>query len=374
MMGAGSVSKLKLGILFGGQSTEHEVSLQSARSVLAAIDRNKYEVILIGIDKDGKWYLNNESEFLLTRNDPKRIALHTTEQEVVVIPGTVTPKLLCVADPSAAPRSLDVVFPILHGRYGEDGTIQGLLSLAGIPFVGPDVLGSAIGMDKDVTKRLWRDAGLPIARFVAVRQKELATVDYAAIIEELGWPLFVKPANSGSSVGVSKANNLAELKAAMTTAFSYDRKLLIEECIIGRELECSVLGNGQPLASRVGEIIAKDDFYSYTAKYIDETGAELAVPAKIPPSVEEQVQRLAVQAFCALECEGMARVDFFLTGDQRLLLNEINTIPGFTAISMYPKLWEISGLPYGQLIDRLIELALERHRRDQQLATSYQAD
>jgi D-alanine-D-alanine ligase len=263
---------------------------------------------------------------------------------------------------------LDVIFPALHGPYGEDGTVQGLLKLADIPFVGADVTGSAIGMDKDVMKRLLREAGIPTARFLVVRRRGGLVYDEAT--SRLGSPLFVKPANLGSSVGITKVRDERQFETAMDLAFSYDTKVIVEESISGLEIECSVLGNEDPVASLPGQVIPRHEFYSYEAKYIDEEGAVLKIPADLDRETVECVQRLAIEAFQTLCCEGMARVDFFVTDTGTILVNEINTIPGFTQISMYPKLWEASGLTYGELLDRLIELALERHKRGRSLNTN----
>lgn len=364
------MGKINVGILFGGRSAEHEVSLQSAQNVIEAIDREKYDITLIGIDKAGKWYLNDSSHFLLNSHDPKRIALDKTDKSVVLVPGEESTQLINIAD-SGRSNNIDVVFPILHGPYGEDGTVQGLLKLTNIPFVGAGVLGSAIGMDKDVAKRLLRDARIPIAKFLVVYKWEQESIGFTEVSSHLGLPLFIKPANAGSSVGVSKVRTEEEFNKALEEAFSFDTKILIEEFIEGREVECAVLGNNQPIASRIGEIIAQQDFYSYEAKYLDENGAILNIPAKISEETEKQIQQLAIQAFQVLCCEGMARVDFFLTKNNQVIVNEINTIPGFTKISMYPKLWEISGIPYRDLIDRLIQLALEKHAKEQKLKTSY---
>lgn len=369
------MKKTKVGILFGGKSTEHEVSLQSAKNILDALDQEKYEVTLIGIDKEGHWYLNDNSRFLL-RGDASGQSLFTEgAKNVSLVPGSENQQLVYTADQSSVGDvdvDVDVIFPVLHGSYGEDGTIQGLLKLANIPFVGAGVLGSAIGMDKDVTKRILRDAGIPIAKFLVYYSWEQARINFAEAVDQLGLPFFVKPANAGSSVGVSKVINEAGFHAALQGAFTFDNKLLIEEYVAGREIECAVLGNEAPIASTVGEIIAQQDFYSYAAKYLDENGAVLEIPAKLPADLIQEVQRLAVKTFRALCCEGMARVDFFLRQDNQLIVNEINTIPGFTKISMYPKLWEISGISYGALIDRLIQLALERYGREQRLKTSYE--
>lgn len=328
--------KINVGILFGGKSAEHEVSLRSAKNVIDAIDKEKYNPISIKIDKTGKWLLRD-----------KEIS--------IVMPGFLQ-------------ESIDVIFPILHGPLGEDGTVQGLLKLAEIPFVGPGVLGSAVGMDKDVMKRLLRDANIPIGRFLVKRVGE--NIDYNLIVEELGLPLFIKPVNMGSSVGVSKVNNEEEFKKAIIDSFQYDAKIIIEENIKGREIECSVLGNEDPIASLPGEVIPHHDFYSYEAKYIDENGAGLEIPANLEKNIIEQVQKLAVETFKVLNCEGLSRVDFFLAPDNKVIVNEINTIPGFTSISMYPKLWEASGISYTELISRLIQLALERFEKEKKLKTS----
>jgi D-alanine-D-alanine ligase len=267
---------------------------------------------------------------------------------------------------------IDVIFPILHGPFGEDGTVQGLLKLADIPFVGAGVLGSAVGMDKDVMKRLLRDGGIPMGKFMVLRSHETPPV-FGRIVEELGLPFFVKPANMGSSVGVSKIHHEGEYLEGVKTAFTYDRKIILEEYIRGRELECSVLGNEEPVASAPGEIIASHEFYSYDAKYLDERGARLEIPARVPEAIAGKIRELAVKTFKTLECEGLARVDFFLEGGccGRLLVNEINTMPGFTKISMYPKLWEASGIAYRDLIDRLLEFAILRYKKEGKLKTSY---
>lgn len=358
--------KKKVGIIFGGKSVEHEVSLQSAKNVIEAIDKKKYDVVLIGIDKSGKWFLNDSSTFLLNSDNPKLIALNSTNKDITMISGDDGIQLYSVADKQSL-GSIDVAFPILHGPLGEDGTIQGLLKLANIPFVGADVLGSAIGMDKDIQKRLLRDAGIPIANFLTFYRPDMEQMDYEEIKGYLGLPLFIKPASLGSSVGVSKVTTKEEFDAAIKFAFQFDNKIIIEEFIKGREIECSVLGNEKPIASIPGEILPKHDFYSYEAKYIDEHGAALDIPAKLPKEIIEKVQQISVKAFKALNVEGMARIDFFLRGKNELILNEINTIPGFTKISMYPKLWEVSGIPYGDLISILIDLAIKRHDRDNKL-------
>lgn len=362
--------KIRVGILFGGRSAEHEVSLQSAKNILEAIDKGKYEPVLIGIDKNGRWLLPESSAFLLQAKNPRLLKLNRAGPTVTIAVSKGRAELVALSDQRRM-GSIDVVFPVLHGPFGEDGTVQGLLKLSNIPYVGPDVLGSALGMDKDAQKRLLRDAGIPVAKFQTLTRATYRKKDIRQIAKRVGLPLFVKPANLGSSVGISKAKNLDGVGRAIREAFAYDNKVLVEEEIVGREIECSVLGNEHPIASLPGEVIPKHEFYSYEAKYIDEHGAELRIPAKLSRSAVRRVQRLALEAFKALCCEGMARVDLFLTEENKLYLNEINTIPGFTRISMYPKLWEASGVAYPELIDRLVSLAIERHRRDKRLKTSY---
>lgn len=360
--------KIRVGVLFGGQSAEHEVSLQSAKNVINGLDRNKYELTLIGIDKNGQWFLNEESSYLLNADNPKLIRLNQSDTAVALVPGKTGEQLVPLSHLAPLP-TLDVVFPVLHGTYGEDGTIQGLLKLADVPFVGVDVLGAAVTMDKDVMKRLIREAGMPTADFFAFRQHQRQQIDYRQIIEKLGLPLFIKPANLGSSVGINKAKNETEFWAAIDTAFEFDDKIIVEEFIPGREIECAVLGNEHPIASLPGEVIPHHEFYSYDAKYIDEMGARLDFPANLPEAMVRHVQQLAVAACQVLCVEGMARVDFFLTADNRLYVNELNAIPGFTKISMYPKLWEVSGLTFPELLDRLIQLAIDRGQRIKRLKT-----
>ncbi|MDP3940916.1 MAG: D-alanine--D-alanine ligase [bacterium] len=359
--------KLRIGILFGGQSAEHEVSLQSAKNVIEALDKEKYEPVLIGIDKAGRWHLQERSSFLLNANNPKLIALNTSSQNVSLTPWRSDKNLQAVGEKDSA--SIDVVFPVLHGTYGEDGTVQGLLKLAHVPFVGASVIGSVLGMDKDVMKRLLVASGIPTADFLVYHISQKKGINYSNTVKKLGVPFFVKPANLGSSVGVTKVHSQGEFEKAVTDAFSYDTKILIEEYIEGRELECAVLGNEEPKASLAGEIVPTHEFYSYDAKYIDENGAKLLIPAKLPEKTLKTLQELAVKAFQVLCCEGMARVDFFLSKNGKLFVNEINTIPGFTKISMYPKLWEASGIGYTELIDRLIQLAIERFEKERKLKT-----
>ena len=359
--------KIVVGILFGGKSAEHEVSLQSAKNIFEAIDRQKFEPVLIGIDKSGRWLLyeapfHEAYGFLLNSGDPKKISLNHDGKPVAIFPENRSSLY-------GTQISVDVIFPVLHGPFGEDGTIQGLLKLADIPFVGPGVLGSAIGMDKDVMKRLLRDAGIPTAKFLTLKSHE-PPPPFAVIVGRLGEPFFIKPANMGSSVGISKIYNEDGYIAALKDAFQYDTKILIEEYICGQELECAVLGNEIPAVSIIGEIIPFHDFYSYDAKYIDENGAALKIPAELDAGIQKQLQDMAVKVFQTLCCEGLSRVDFFLKKNGEIFVNEINTMPGFTKISMYPKLWEASGISYTELITRLIELAMSRFEKEQSIKTS----
>jgi len=361
--------KIRVAVLFGGKSAEHEVSLLSARNVVNALDKERFEVALVGIDKFGRWHRADAS--LLTAGDgPKLVALQDGTAPLSVHLGAGT---YPVEGDSGSFGSFDVAFPVLHGPFGEDGSIQGLLKVAGIPCVGSGVLGSAVGMDKDVMKRLLREAGIPVGAFVSFRAHQRDRISFEALREELGVPFFVKPANLGSSVGISKVGAERELDEALDLAFSFDRKVLVEANIEGRELECAVLGNDHPRASEVGEVVTNAEshgFYSYEAKYLDEKGAALSIPANLPENVVRMVQEIALATYSCLCAEGMARVDFFLRPDGEVLVNEINTIPGFTTMSMYPKLWEASGKSYSQLVGELVDLALERHRAESRLKTS----
>ena len=385
------MEKLRVGILFGGRSGEHEVSLLSAASVLNAIDKEKYEVVPIGITKDGRWLTAEHAENLLTgklvlepRNlragdpDTTQSAAVLARGEAVVVPpepvhrhsGLVPFQTDAALMRRASDRAInvDVIFPVLHGTFGEDGTIQGLLELADIPYVGAGVLGSAAGMDKDIMKSLFIAGGIPIVKHVTILRSawEKDAKHIARLVAKLKYPVFVKPANLGSSVGISKAHNRKELGPAIEEAAKFDRKIVIEQGVGGnknkaREIECSVLGNDEPVASVPGEIVPIKEFYDYDAKYLAE-GSELIIPAKLTKAQTKKVQELAVRAFQAVDCSGLARVDFLMDPKTRkIYLNEINTMPGFTAISMYPKLWAASGLAYADLIDRLIQLGIERH-------------
>jgi D-alanine-D-alanine ligase len=364
-----------VGILFGGRSGEHEVSLASARSIMQAIDKGKYQVVAIGIDKSGQWIVGGDPMKALTSGlasesspvallaDPTRRGLMRLQEQ----DQTIT---------SVRLAKLDIIFPVLHGTYGEDGTVQGLLELAGIPYVGCGVLASATAMDKATAKDIFRAHGLPVLPYLAIKRKAWREKPAAVIDEieaQLAYPIFVKPANLGSSVGITKAHNRDELSPALDTAARYDRKLVIEQGIEAREIEVSVLGNDDPIASIPGEIVPCREFYDYRAKYIEDS--ELLIPAPLDPETAQQVRQMAVVAFKALDGAGMARADFLLDKETaKLWINELNTIPGFTEISMYPKLWEASGIPYPELIDRLIELAIERFEDKNQSETSYTVD
>lgn len=360
-------AKTRIALVFGGQSAEHAVSLESAKNVMDALDRAKYDVHLIAIDKKGVWRYLADHAVLRKTDVAKPIDVEAVGTGVWLVPGPHGVEILDLEKHKKV-ASLDVVFPILHGPYGEDGTIQGYFRLMGLPFVGCGVLSSAVGMDKDFSKRLLRDAGLPIGKFVCLHRHQHATHDFHALKAELGLPFFLKPANMGSSVGVHKITSEDKFKTALADAFRYDTKVLVEEFIKGREVECSVLGNKQIAASVAGEILPQHEFYSYEAKYLDENGAKLKIPADLDAGLMQKTRDLAIRVFQVLGGEGMSRVDFFLTADNRLLVNEINTIPGFTKISMYPKMWNASGLGYSELIDKLIQLAIERTSEEKSLA------
>jgi D-alanine-D-alanine ligase len=361
-------ARVRVGVLFGGRSGEHEVSLASARSVLAALDRSKYDVLPIGITSEGVWLLVA---------GPERLA-EGAGARIGVVPGVTGHPLVQLEAKGETGHwlreSLDVVFPVLHGPYGEDGTVQGLLELLGLPYVGPGVMASAVGMDKVTMKAAFQQAGLAVVAYrVVLRQtwRDQRATTTKALEEDLGYPMFVKPSNLGSSVGVSKVEDRAALPRSIEAAFEYDRKILVERGLDCREVECGILGNDRPEASVVGEIIPKRDWYDYQAKY--EPGmSEVRIPAPLPVALAEEVRAHAIRAYRAIDCAGMARVDFFLErASQQLHVNEINTIPGFTATSVYPKLWEATGLTYPALVDRLIQLALDRHRERQQLRTTF---
>lgn len=363
----------RVAIMFGGKSAEHEISLISGMNIIKALDRSRFEPMLIGLDKTGQWHLQDEATFLAQEADPKTIKLTSTNRPIAVLPGDKGPHLLDIQSGNMLPEP-DAVFGILHGPYGEDGTIQGLLQQLDLPFVGPGVAGSAAAMDKDIAKRLMNEAGIPNSPFIVLRKEELASFKLEQVAH-LKLPLFVKPARLGSSVGVSKVNTLAELQKALELAFDFDLKVLIEQGIKGREIECAVLGNANPKGSIIGEIVPPDGFYDYESKYIDADGAKLLLPAPgMSDALVKRVQELAVKTFKVLECEGLSRVDFFLTDEEELIVNEVNTLPGFTKISMYPSLWKLSGIAYPDLITELIDLAIARKTAERALKTEMTFD
>ncbi len=383
-----SRKKLRVGILFGGRSGEHEISLRSALTVMSSMDPDRYEIVPIGIARDGRWRLCADAISVLKQSAPKLHALGNGGTPITLPPyprggslqatsmmGASRPAKTTNGNRALAP--LDLIFPLLHGTFGEDGTVQGLLDLAGIPYVGAGVLGSAIGMDKDIQKRLLRESGIPVVRYFSLTQAE-ANEDRGRarrLADELGYPVFVKPNALGSSIGITRVTSGASLSPALKEAFQYDHKVLIEAGCEGREFECAVLGNDDPQASVVGEVVVhrRHRFYSYQSKYVDPKGADIRIPAALSKPLSDRIRSLSVAAFKALALRGMARVDFLARADLRgCYVNEVNTIPGFTAISMYPKLWEATDLPLPRLIDRLIELALEEHRQRSGLKFTYQ--
>ncbi|HVG17409.1 MAG TPA: D-alanine--D-alanine ligase family protein [Blastocatellia bacterium] len=362
-------NKLRVGVIFGGRSGEHEVSLRSAESIINAIDKSKYEVVPIGISREGRWVISGNAAAML----PQAVMTSNHHEQVAII-GDPTRQGLTLLD-AGVREPLDVVVPVLHGTYGEDGTIQGLLEMAGVPYVGCGVLASATGMDKIVMKQLFQQAGLNVTEYEWLLRswwEENPAAVTERISAALGFPVFVKPANLGSSVGISKADDEEELRESVNDAARYDRRIIVERAVNGREIEVSILGNDSPVASLPGEIITGHEFYDYEDKYVD-SASRTEVPADLPHAVIEQIQRYAIQAFQAIDGSGLARVDFFIERDMgRIIINEINTMPGFTSISMYAKMWEASGISYTELIDRLIALALERHRDKSRNLTSYQ--
>ncbi len=365
--------KIRVGVIFGGKSAEHEVSINSAKNVMRALDKNKYEVVPIGIGKAGEW---------LTRGDPLKALTHgetslpqLLESGFQIVDDRSSGRELIPGTQSSSLPEVDVIFPVLHGPFGEDGTVQGLLELADIPYVGAGVMSSAVGMDKAAMKDLFRSHNLPTPKYLVIKRREWESQPdrvAAQIANEIGYPCFVKPANMGSSVGVHKVHDVNELPNFMNDAAQYDRKILVEYAVPNaREIECSVLGNDEPIASIPGEVIPGHEFYDYEDKYIDDS-SQLLIPAPIDPAVSDRVRQLALEAFLALDCAGMARVDFLLERESnKLYLNEVNTIPGFTKISMYPKLWEATGISYSELVDRLVQLAIERYDEKHHLKTSY---
>jgi D-alanine-D-alanine ligase len=363
--------RIRIGVIFGGRSVEHEVSLVSATSVINALDKEKYEVIPIGIASTGQWLSSNETLRLLKEKQSVEL-----EQEQLLVPDPRKQSLVAINDNSRVGKVLDVIFPVVHGKFGEDGALQGLLELADLPYVGPGVLGSAIGMDKVIQKELLIRAKIPTAPSIWFTIEEYEARHKKTVTEierKLKYPLFVKPSNSGSSIGINKAHTRKELLESIDIAAHFDRRILVEQGINNaREIECGVLGNDKPVASIPGEIVPSNEFYDYDAKYVDEKSNAI-IPAKLPSAVVKKIKQYALAAFRVLDCAGMARVDFLVTKKtNRIFLNEINTIPGFTSISMYPKLWQASGLSYSALLDKLIQLAIERHEAKAKLKTTYQ--
>lgn len=361
------MKKQKIGILFGGKSAEHEVSLQSAKSIYEAIDRSRYKPIMIAITKNGGWKMFQGEDFFINPDNPEKIRLNESDDYIAIIPQSEG-DIINFNKPDLKSK-IDCIFPILHGTYGEDGTVQGMIKLIDVPFVGAGVLGSAVGMDKDVMKRLLNEANIKNAKCMIARADSVP--NFGEVEKTLGLPIFIKPANLGSSVGISKVTDIAEYDNAIKEAFLYDTKILIEEFVDGREIECSVLGNTEVRSSVPGEIVVKSDFYSYEAKYIDNTAFELEIPANVSEKLQSKIMKLACKTFETLCCEGMGRVDMFLRKDNSIYVNEINTIPGFTKNSMYPKLWEASGLSYKDLITKLIELSIERFNKEKSLKTTF---
>lgn len=366
-------SKINIGVLYGGRSGEHDVSLCSAASVFSALDRNKYKVMAIGIDRDGRWYVQDKPEIISDKDFGRKLALKKSGTWLVNHFEKKNKLHLYNITNKNKEVVLDVVFPVLHGTFGEDGTLQGLLELAMVPYVGADVTGSAVGMDKDIAKRLLKEAGIPVVPSLTINKqqwKDNQKLIIKSAPDILGLPLFVKPVCTGSSVGVKKVKKKAMLAEAMDFALQFDTRVMIEEAIDCREIECAVLGNDNPAASVLGEIIPQHEFYSYEAKYIDPEGAKMKIPSEINSSLAGKIRKAAVEGYMALGCSSMARVDFFLDKKtNKFYLNEINTLPGFTSISMYPKLWEATGLKYSDLLDKLIALALDRHKKKLEIKT-----
>jgi D-alanine-D-alanine ligase len=371
--GLKKVAKIKIGVLYGGRSGEHDVSLCSAASVFSALDRNKYEVTAIGIEKDGKWYVQDKPKIIADKDFGRILSLK--KKGTWLVNHFEQKNKLHLYDLKNKNKEviIDVVFPVLHGTFGEDGTLQGLLELAMVPYVGADVTGSAVGMDKDIAKRLLKEAGIPVVPSVTVSKQQWQDNPKLIIksaLDKLGMPVFVKPVCTGSSVGVKKVKKKEMLAKAINFAFQFDTRVMIEKAVDCREIECAVLGNDNPAASVLGEIIPSHEFYSYEAKYLDPNGAALKIPAEINKSLAGKIRKTAVEGYMALGCSSMARVDFFLDKKtNKFYLNEINTLPGFTSISMYPKLWEATGLKYSDLLDKLISLALDRHKKKLEIKT-----
>ncbi len=355
--------KLNVGILCGGKSSEHRISLISAQNVIQSLDLNRFNPIIIGIDTGGQWFYYPDGLLLKHAESPSDISLIRSSHKVLLSQNAEERTIYSMTDFKII-TTLDVIFPIIHGTYGEDGSIQGLAKIAGIACVGCGILGAAVGMDKDVMKKILRDANIPVAPSVTIKNRTRDDHPYEKVSAELGQTLYIKPANLGSSIGVSRINNEASYIKAIKLGLSYDDKVLVEQTITGREIECAVIGNDTPQASTIGEIIPQNDFYTFENKYVNSDGALLSIPANLPQDILKKAQSMACQAYRALDCKGMTRVDMFYTDERTLLINEVNTIPGFTKISMYPKLWEHEGVSQMELITRLIDLAIEQYQKE----------
>lgn len=357
--------KKNVALIYGGNSTEHEISIRSARNIAKAMDSSLFETIPIGIGKDGTWYLKTMNE--LNAED----VVMQNDQVLAITPGSKDQKFLNISTQKSIGK-IDIAFPIVHGTNGEDGTLQGLLKTMQIPFVGPNIIGSALCIDKDVAKRLMNEAGISNAPFLSYQKSERNQIKFEKVVESIGLPMYIKPPNLGSSVGISKVNSKKEFDIAVDHAFLFDQKIIIEKNILGREIECAVLGNSSPKASHVGEVVTVNDnhdFYSYEAKYIDANGSKTVIPADLTKELQKRIQNIALKTFKTLCCEGMARVDVFVTEDNEIVVNEVNTLPGFTDISMYPKLWGASGINYAELISQLLLLAIERFENENENLT-----
>jgi D-alanine-D-alanine ligase len=354
------MKKINVGIFFGGRSVEHEISLISAKNIIDTINKKKYKIIPIGINKNGKFLFYKDKNYILNSDNAKKV--HLSKNGIpITFSFNKNREIIGVFDKSLRTK-IDVAFPILHGSFGEDGTIQGLFELAGIPYVGTGVLGSAIGMNKDVAKKLLENSGIKTAKYLIFNISEKKQIKFSYIISKLGCPFFIKPTSSGSSVGVYKIKTKNDFNKKINEIFKICDRIMCEEMIMGREIECSVLGDKNPIASLSGEVIPNHEFYSYEAKYLDENGAKLKTPANLPKEIAHKIQETAIKIFKLLECKGMARVDGFIKKNGDYIFSEINTIPGFTKISMYPKLWEISNIPQAKLIDKLIQITLDSRR------------
>jgi D-alanine-D-alanine ligase len=356
------MSKINVAIIYGGRSTEHEISLLSAQNIIAGLDLTKYEPVLIAIDKRGKWFYHGDQMKITGGKNPREVKLVEQHNEILISQNS-DDHYLTTYGVGEKIATIDVIWPVLHGTFGEDGAIQGFAKLANLPCVGPGILGSAMGMDKEVMKRILRDEGIKSAPWITLRRGEGSKYSYQEAAELLGSEIFVKPVNLGSSVGISFVQSEEDFQPAIDRAFRYDNKVLLESRIIGREIECAVLGNSNPIASIPGEVIPKNGFYSFESKYIDEHGASLEIPAILGDDEIESIKNLAIRTFVSLECSGMARVDMFLSSEGVLYINEINTLPGFTDVSMYPTLLKLSGIDNQELIDQLIKLAIEEHEQ-----------